>query len=90
MEAGLPISKENFRRLESPEAKLDALFDYLVYASTEKCDSRLKHCLELFRSHHLEIEGLKKRRRTDTAVAGGSGFLGGFVAVLAKIKFLGG
>lgn len=34
-----------------------------------------------------DIQALKKRKKIDTIVSGGMGFLGGFTAVLAKAVF---
>ena len=34
-----------------------------------------------------DIQALKKRKKIDTVVSGGMGFLGGFTAMLAKVLF---
>lgn len=55
----------------------------------EACDKRLKHCLGLFQAHEDDITNLKNRKKVDTSVAVGSGFVGGFIAVITKMKIWG-
>ena len=68
-EAKLPIvDKETFKNY-SQDSKLDTLYDL--------------NCIAL-NNQALVLASLRKRRKVDTTVAGGLGFMGGFVAVFLK------
>jgi|GEM_PF-3098864 len=78
------VSKETFKGY-STDSKLDTLFDYqkeihgILAARIEKCDLKFKN---------LENGQRNWKIKMGTAAAG-SGFLGGFVATLLKLKFWG-
>lgn len=88
MANGLPIDIETFRNLKSPEAKMDALFDVLVYmnASGYECATERKTRLEIC---DTRITKLENRKKFDTGVSGGMGLFGGALAWLTQ-KLLGG
>ena len=77
---GIEISKETFETLQV-EDKLNALFDVTVATlkyqtdQVEKCDKRFGI--------------LEKRKLKDTTIGAGSGFFGGFIAVVFKKLFMG-
>ena len=75
MANGLPINLDTFKRIESPEAKMDALFEVLVYLSTEKCEKR--------------FSSIEKRNRIDTTISGLMGLVGGIAYNVGK-RILGG
>jgi hypothetical protein len=83
MANGLPIDIETFRRLQSQDAKLDALFDVLVYMHSAgyECEDdrekRLKSCEKRFTE-------LEKRKTFDTGLAGGTGIIGGAIVWFIK------
>lgn len=83
MASGLPISKETFHALQSPEAKLDALFEVLVhmnssgYECEEDREKRLSKCEERFVK-------LEKRKWSDRGLSGAMGAVTGFLAGLLK------
>ena len=83
MANGLPISKETFHALHSPEAKLDALFEVLVhmnssgYECEEDREKRLTKCEERFQK-------IETRKWKDRGFSGSMGLIGGFIASLFK------
>ena len=70
MANGLPIDKETFHQLKSPEAKMDALFDYLVHMTTVQCERRFKT--------------IEDRKWRDRSFSGAMGAVTGFLAGLLK------
>lgn len=83
MANGLPIDLETFRKLRSPDDKLDALFDVLVYMHSagyeceEDREARLSTCEKRFTA-------LENRKKFDTGLAGGSGLVGGAIVWFVK------
>jgi Mg2+ and Co2+ transporter CorA len=81
------ITKETFKEAD-PETKMDILFD----CQRETSDD-IKQIMKLMQEHPLNCESrfkkLEKRKFKDTIVAGGMGFIGGFSAVIAKLKLWG-
>jgi hypothetical protein len=72
MPNGLKMDIDTFHNLKSSEAKLDALYDALVY--------QMEHCNKRF----LRVEG---RKKVDTGISAAFGFIGGAVAMLGKKLF---
>ena len=74
------ITKETFKEADA-DTKLDILFDYVkdIYstqtAQIETCNKRFKK--------------IEKRKVKDTVVACSLGLIGGFAAVIAKLKIWG-
>lgn len=83
MANGLPVDIETFRKLASTDAKLDALFDVLVFmhGAGYECESdrevRLRHCEQRFKV-------LEDRKKWDTSIAGFAGFAGGAAVWIMK------
>jgi hypothetical protein len=83
MANGLPIDLETFRKLQSQDAKLDALFDVLVfmhsagYECEEDREARLSTCEKRFAA-------LETRKKFDTGLAGGTGLIGGAIVWFIK------
>jgi hypothetical protein len=81
------IAKETFKEA-GPETKMDILFDYQKETSFD-----IKQIKQLMEGHPLNCETrfkmLENRKFKDTIVAGSLGFIGGFSAMVAKLKFWG-
>lgn len=83
MANGLPVDIETFRKLASTDAKLDALFDVLVFmhGAGYECESdrevRLRNCEQRFKV-------LEDRKKWDTTVSGFMGLVGGSVVWIIK------
>ena len=83
MANGLPIDIETFRRLNTTDAKLDALFDVLIYMHSAgyECETdrekRLTHCEQRFKA-------LENRKQFDTGMAGFMGLVGGAMVWFVK------
>lgn len=81
------ITKETFQAADK-QTQLSILFDYQKGTNTTTAE-----ILELMREHPKGCEDrfkkLEKKQPVNTVVAGGLGFLGGFVAMAAKLKFWG-
>ena len=81
------ITKQTFQAADE-KTRLDILFDLLenTYIDIQKIKVSLqKHptnCEERFKK-------IEKGRANDTAVSAGSGFVGGFVAIVAKFLVFG-
>lgn len=50
-------------------------------------DSKLNTLFDFAVAGQGRIEKLEKRKKLDTAIAAGTGILGGFTAMLAKLSF---
>lgn len=83
MPNGLPIDIETFRKLNTQDAKLDALFDVLAfmhnagYECSADREVRLKNCEDRFRK-------LEARKKFDTTIASMAGLVGGATVWLIK------
>lgn len=83
MAQGLPIDINTFRDLKSPKAKLDALFDVLVFMHSAEYECKVDRnanrmiCAERFK--HLE-----SRKNWDTTLSGATGMVGGALFWIAK------
>jgi|FLOH01.1.fsa_nt_gi hypothetical protein len=81
------ISKETFEAANE-KTKLSILFDY-----QKGTHSNIESILSLLQKHPLDCEKrfkkLEHRKLLDTVLSGGLGFVGGFSAMAAKLKFWG-
>ena len=50
-------------------------------------DSKLDVLFDYSLTMCEDIQALKKRKKIDTVISGGMGFVGGFTAMLAKVVF---
>ena len=86
MPNGLPIEKETFHALKTPEAKMDALFDVLVYMNNSDFE-----CAEDRKTYRMGCDerfiNLEKRKWINTAASAGGGMIGGFLAIITALKF---
>lgn len=83
MANGLPVDIETFRKLASADAKLDALFDVLVYmhGAGYECETdretRLKRCEQRF-------QAIENRKKWDTTISAFFGLIGGSIVWITK------
>jgi len=81
------ITKETFKEADI-NTKMDILFDY-----QHNTDANVQKLVDLISKRPTGCEERFKKIETkkikDTAMASGLGFIGGFTAVVAKMKFWG-
>jgi hypothetical protein len=81
------ITKETFEKFDT-DSKLNTLFDY--HSSTSL---GIKNIESLLQGHPKDCEKrftkLEKTKIKNTAFSAAMGFVGGFVAMLTKLKFWG-
>lgn len=85
MANGLPVDIDTFRKLESADAKLDALFDVLthMHSSGFECAAdRERHRMDCDR----RFSAIESRKWNDRGLSGGMGLIGGFLASLFKVQ----
>ena len=81
------ITKETFKEADT-HTKLDILFDYIkdIYNLQETQNGTFLNHIDVCNAKFYK---LNKKKMKDTAIASGFGFIGGFSAVLAKLKIWG-
>ena len=81
----LPIPKETF---VNADEKTYRSLEYDMLSHILNCNEtcRTDHD-KILVEHAAEIKKIKNRRHIDTGVSAGSGVLGGFLAMIAKIFF---
>ena len=79
------ITRETFKEADDT-TKMDILFDYQKETSGD-----IKSIINLMQEHPGNCEDrfkkLESRKFKDTFIAGGLGLIGGFSAMIAKLKF---
>ena len=80
------MKQKDFEAIYDPDVKLNILFEYtadiyeLLCKKERDCERRLEDCSSKFKS-------LESRKHTDMTISGVFGFIGGFVAGVAKTIF---
>jgi len=81
------ITKQTFQGANE-KTRFEILFDYQLDMASD-----IREIKELMQKHPLGCEerfkNLENRKLKDTVVSGGLGFIGGFTAMAAKLKFWG-
>ena len=81
----LPIPKDTF---VNADEKTYRSLEYDMLSHILNCNEvcRIDHD-KILLEHATAIGKLKKKRHIDTGISAGSGFMGGFLAILGKIFF---
>ena len=80
------MKQKDFEAVYDPDVKLNILFEYtadiyeLLCKKERDCETRLEGCNDKFKL-------LESRKRTDMTISGVFGFVGGFIAGIARTIF---